>query len=96
MGVGQPRALKCARCKHRHQLRATGRTRPLPAAKRAVGGANVLMHQAQYSCGICGHQGWSRHAEMTRLLELVRAEEAKRVIAFAEKLRLEFGDKDDV
>lgn len=63
---GQPLVLKCAGCRRRDGLAATGATRPRRTGGRPGGRAIPML--AEYACGRCGHRGWSSHVDMRRLL----------------------------
>ena len=78
-GTGWPISFHCSRCRRTvkgcatwsgrsinhcdHKQVRTGRTRPYTGGNKGIRG---LMTHHEYRCE-CGHVGWSRHADVTRL-----------------------------
>jgi hypothetical protein len=72
-GTGYPLTLRCTRCKVGRprggfDLKATGRTKPIPPHK-PQGGYRCTNRMIEYKCETCGHVGWSRHSDGERLLK---------------------------
>jgi len=76
-GTGQPYFFQCSKCRRRnnsrhrsrlpytgHQVKLTGRKKPLSRSQQGTGGARVSQERREYECLDCGHVGWSRHKDL--------------------------------